>query len=61
MVRKEQEASYRDFQATELFCPKCQRAVPVKERHLLYLPTGDLFDYICTVCGESLGTRSTST
>ena len=53
------EKSYSDFKATELYCSKCRRAVPVKERHLLYLPAGDLYDYVCSVCGTSVGSRKT--
>ena len=48
---------YRDIQATELFCPTCKTAVKVRERLLLVLPTGNLYDYYCTRCGTSLGKR----
>ena len=55
----QRQAAFADFKASELYCPKCRRAVPVKERHLLYLPTGDLYDYICPFCGTSVGSRNT--
>jgi hypothetical protein len=48
---------YRDIQATELFCPTCKRATRVRERLLLVLPNGNLYDYACTQCGASLGKR----
>ena len=48
---------YRDIHATELFCPKCRQAVPVRERLLLVLPSGNLYDYTCARCGTSLGKR----
>jgi len=52
--------TYRDFDATELFCPKCKRAVPVRKRLLLILSNGDKYDYICTFCGTSVGDKLVS-
>ncbi|MBN2361584.1 MAG: cytoplasmic protein [Deltaproteobacteria bacterium] len=48
---------YREFRASELFCPRCRTAMPVRERLLLVLPDGDLFEYCCQGCGSSLGKR----
>jgi uncharacterized Zn finger protein len=48
---------YDDFDATELYCPKCKRAVPVRKRLLLILPDGDKYDYYCPYCGTSLGEK----
>jgi len=55
----QQEASFTDFVASQLFCPKCQRVVPVREKLVLYLPGGELYECLCTVCGTSLGKRQT--
>ncbi len=49
--------AYRDFTATELYCPKCRQAMAVREKMLLVLPDGDLFDYVCSKCGTSVGSR----
>ncbi len=49
---------FGDFVASELYCPKCQRAQPVRERLLLILPTGELHEYLCTRCATSLGERT---
>jgi hypothetical protein len=49
--------SYKDFEATELFCPKCKRAVPVRKKLLLILPEGDKYDYSCVHCGTSVGDK----
>ena len=49
--------TYRDFDATELYCPNCKRAVPVRKRLLLVLPNGEKYDYTCTYCGASLGDK----
>jgi hypothetical protein len=48
---------YRDFDATELFCPKCRRAVPVRKKLLLVLANGDKYDYSCVYCGTSVGDK----
>jgi hypothetical protein len=34
--------------------------MPVRERLLLILPDKDLYDYLCTGCGDSLGEREVS-
>ena len=54
---QQRNAQYKDFAASELFCPKCRRAMPVRERLLLVLPDGDLYDYRCVRCGTSLGEK----
>ena len=54
----EQQDQYTDFNATELYCPKCRRAMPVREKLLLILADGDLYDYTCTGCGTSVGSRT---
>ena len=55
--RNRSRETYRDFDATELYCPKCKRAVPVRKRLLLILPEGDKYDYSCTMCGTSVGDK----
>lgn len=51
------QAGYQEFNATELYCPRCRKAVPVRERLLLILPEGDKFEYLCGYCSTSLGTK----
>ena len=34
--------------------------MPVRERLLLVLPDKDLYEYLCTGCGGSLGERAVS-
>ncbi|MFC1858298.1 cytoplasmic protein [Thermodesulfobacteriota bacterium] len=48
---------YREFDATELYCPQCRQAVPVRKRLLLVLPEGDKYEYLCVHCSESVGTK----
>ena len=46
------------FTASELYCPKCQKSQPVRERLLLVLPSGELHEFVCTRCATSLGKRT---
>ena len=46
------------FTASELYCPKCKRSQPVREKLLLVLPSGDLHEFLCTGCGSSLAKRT---
>jgi hypothetical protein len=64
-IRGEREQSvmqkqFDNLRASELYCPRCRTARPVRERLLLVLPRSELHDYRCTVCGESLGSREVS-
>ncbi|MHB8138847.1 MAG: cytoplasmic protein [Smithellaceae bacterium] len=49
--------SFKDFDATELYCPQCRRAVPVRKRLLLILSEGEKYDYNCVYCGMSVGDK----
>ncbi|HJU61769.1 MAG TPA: cytoplasmic protein [Candidatus Binatia bacterium] len=51
------EQSFDQFNATLLYCNKCRRAMPVRERLLLVLPDGDLYDYTCQGCNSSIGSK----
>ena len=48
---------YKEFEATELYCPNCRQAVPVRKRLLLVLPEGDKYEYLCAHCSTSVGTK----
>jgi hypothetical protein len=50
-------AQFDEFQASSLFCARCQTARPVRERLLLVLPDGELYEYLCAACGASVGKR----
>ena len=47
--------SFKEFEATELFCSKCKKLVPVRKKMLLVLAEGDSYDYACAECGERVG------
>ncbi|MGA7395634.1 MAG: hypothetical protein WBL40_16240 [Terrimicrobiaceae bacterium] len=48
---------FENLRASSLYCRKCGRAMPVRERLLLVLPGKEIYDYLCTGCAESLGQR----
>jgi len=50
--------SFKDIQATQLYCDRCKTARPVREKLLLILPGENLHEYICTQGGNSLGKRT---
>jgi hypothetical protein len=51
---------FEELQASVLMCPRCRSAQPVRERLLLVLPEGDLYEYLCARCGASAGSRKVS-
>jgi hypothetical protein len=53
--------TYKDFDATELYCPLCKRAVRVRKRLLLIVPQGEKYDYTCAFCGTSVGDKLVTT
>jgi hypothetical protein len=52
------EQSFDQFNATLLYCDKCGRAMPVRQRLLLVLPDGELYDYTCRGCNSSIGSKT---
>ena len=53
----QEEASFQELEATELYCPKCRKAVPVRKRLLLILPEGDKYEYLCRFCNSTVGDK----
>ena len=51
----QKQADFDQFEATELYCPTCKRAVPVIKTLLLILPDGDKYEYRCRFCGSVVG------
>ena len=51
---------YKDFKATKLYCDNCGGSMPVREKLLLILPNGYLYEYICTSCGNTVGDKRVS-
>jgi hypothetical protein len=51
------QQQFESLTASSLYCEKCKTAMPVRERLLLILPEKEIFDYLCTGCGSSVGQR----
>ncbi|HLW36431.1 MAG TPA: hypothetical protein VKS98_12305 [Chthoniobacterales bacterium] len=51
------QSQFENFTASTLYCQKCRATTPVRERLLLVLPDKEIFDYLCTECGSSVGQR----
>ena len=51
------QQQFENFTASSLYCEKCKAAMPVRERLLLILPDKEIYDYLCTGCGSSVGQR----
>lgn len=49
---------FGQFTASELYCPKCRSSQPVREKLLLVLPSGELYEFLCSRCATSLGKRT---
>jgi hypothetical protein len=56
-MSQHRQQQFENFTASSLFCEKCRAAMPVRERLLLVLPDREIFDYLCTECGSSVGQR----
>jgi hypothetical protein len=52
------QKSFEQLNASLLYCNRCGQAMPVRERLLLVLPDGDLYDYTCQGCGSSVGSKT---
>ena len=55
--RQEPKSDFDQFEATELYCPKCRQAVPLRKYLLLILPDGDRYEYRCQFCGTKVGDK----
>ena len=51
------QSQFTTLRASSLYCQKCKDAKPVRERLLLVLPDKEIYDYLCTNCGSSVGQR----
>ena len=51
------QQQFENFTASSLYCENCKTAMPVRERLLLILPDREIYDYLCTGCGTSVGQR----
>lgn len=55
MMPPHRQKDFEDFEASQLFCPTCKRAMPVRKRLFLVLLDKEIYDYVCTGCGSAVG------
>ena len=48
---------FESLRASSLYCRRCGRAMPVRERLLVVLPDKEVYAYVCTGCADSVGQR----
>lgn len=48
---------FGSLRASSLYCQRCGKAMPVREKLLLVLPDREIHDYLCTGCADSVGRR----
>jgi hypothetical protein len=51
---------FEDLEAVTLYCRQCGQAMPVRKRLLLVMLDHELYEYLCTGCGSSLGQKKES-
>jgi len=56
--RAQSSDQYDSFNASLLYCGTCRQATPTRQRLLLVLPTGNLYEYLCAQCGSSTGSKT---
>jgi hypothetical protein len=56
-MSQQPQQQFENFTASSLYCDKCKAAMPVRERLLLVLPDKEIYDYLCTGCASSVGSR----
>lgn len=52
--------AFENLRASSLYCRRCEKAMPVREKLLLILPDKEIYDYLCVGCADSLGQREVS-
>jgi hypothetical protein len=48
---------FEQLEAITLYCRRCGQAMPVRKRLLLVMLDHELYEYLCTGCGSSLGQK----
>jgi hypothetical protein len=48
---------FEGLEASQLYCPTCRRAMPVRKKLLLVLPEGEKFEYLCARCATTCGDK----
>ena len=56
-TKRPRPAAFEEFEAVTLYCDRCGAALPVRQRLLLVLPDGELYEYRCSRCNQPVGKK----
>ncbi|MCC7175166.1 MAG: hypothetical protein IT159_08210 [Bryobacterales bacterium] len=57
MMPRPNRRDFEDLEASQIYCPACRRAMPVRKRLLLVLLDRETYDYVCAGCGAPVGKK----
>ena len=57
MMPPHRKKDFEALEASELFCPTCKRAMPVRKRLFLVLLDKEIYNYVCTGCASAVGKK----
>ena len=57
MIPTRQTKDFEELEVSQIYCPKCKSAMPVRKQLLLVLLDKETYDYVCTRCGSPLGKK----
>ena len=57
MMPPRNRRDFEDLEASQIYCPACKRAMPVRKRLLLVLLDREISDYVCAGCGSAVGKK----
>ena len=57
MMPPRRRRDFEDLEASQIYCPACKRAMPVRKRLLLVLLDREISDYVCAGCGSAVGKK----
>ena len=57
MIPARRAKDFEQLEVSQIYCPKCKSAMPVRKRLLLVLLDKETYDYVCTGCGSPVGKK----
>ena len=57
MTPHDRRKDFENLEVSQIYCPTCKQATPVRKRLLLVLLDKETFDYVCTRCGSPIGKK----
>ena len=57
MMSPDEHKDFEDLEASQLFCPTCKCAMPVRKRLFLVLLDKEIYSYVCAGCGSVVGKK----